>query len=294
VGRIDGDQRTRAMLEDLHRQFPGFSMTDMASIADPRHVLETSLASAAFPVGTASTVMLMGCNAGPSAPTIRHMSVRGRLGQVWSAFPVRRRLGRGHFSAASDVGRLTPVTLGLFGPVGVLSVLTVTDRATVAAVLQDPLTMNRPSLGAALHAAADDGSFFLEPVPASIADGDALKHLTLLSRVNPGRYAVLCVSLAAGPLALLGSILVPAVTGHASFMCGLALLLAYASRVSTAVTWQSAVMGSNASVMDALLSPATDAAAFGRAVSSAARAVCPSGAARYVMRSGGLMTPTRG
>ncbi len=291
AGRLPGDSATRVVLEEVNAQFPGFPIYDVPGVPDGRHVVETALSAIALSGSPGDPILALSSGAMPSTPVLCEMS-RGVSGDmVFSAFPTRPRAGRGWFSVSSDVSRLTPVTSLLFGPPGVLSGLTLANRAFVVEALSDPLTLNRAGLGAALHFKVATDRFGLLPFPVPVRDDISRTHLKILSRLDSRRFALLAASLLAGPLSLMVLFLSVACAGSFSIPAAVALLLCVGARAAAGSTWQRQACGLKSAFLDALVSPVADAPAFFRLLAAISGRQSDCGGVRCQVRAGGLVIP---
>lgn len=291
VGHLEGDNQTRLTVEGVRRTYENFRVADVAGAPPGRKVIETWLACQAAARIEGDPVMIVASSARPSTPTIRRLSVKCPEGWVCTGVPVRKIASKGFFSHESDISRLTPVLFGLFGPVGVLPCVTVARRQTVDEVINDPLTLSRPSLGAAIQLAADPRRFMMIDAPMHFGGRLGKLHLSTLFAVSPLRYVVYCALLAAGPLALAGTVVLPVIWGSVSLLSEIALFLVVLGRIGTALTWPRQVMEVSWALLDAVISPVTDAVAFVRAVGGSLKLTQWSGKAPYTMRRGGVMSP---
>lgn len=293
VGRLNGDAATRVDLEDVNRQFPGFPIYDVPGVPDGRHVMETALSAIALSGSPGDPVLALSSGAMPSTPVVCQMSHVVPSDLVCSCFPARPRASSGWFSASSDVSRLTPITSLLFGPPGVLSGLTLAGRDLILAALKDPLSLNRPGLGSALHFKVRPDRFRIVPYPVPVQDDVSRMHIKILSRLDPGRSVVLAASVLAGPLSLFAVFLSVAFQGRFPVTAVLALAMAVAARLAVALTWQRQACGMKSALLDALVSPVADAPAFFRLIAAFSGRQPDCGGVRCQVRAGGLVIPAR-
>jgi len=290
VGTLENDLDSIAVIDSVRREFPGLRAVAVPLAVDHRKVIEAGLALGAATLSPGDPVMVLASGARPSTPSIRRLCLACPGDRVYSAVPSRHPSGGGLFSAESDMARMTPLYYAMFGPAGVPAVLSSTSRSMIDKVAADPLSANMPSGGAALHRLASPRDFVLVEAPVSPGAGFARQHLTMLSRLSVPAFVAYCVSLAAGPFALL-------LTSAGVFGGGLsvaamsALLISIVSRALQAATWPARCFGVSSAMLDALVSPVSDLPALARAVASASRRTVKSGRASYVMHSKGLMSP---
>ena len=182
---------------------------------------------------------------------------------------------------------------GLFGPEGVFPGLVVARRGMLDAVVSDPLAVSRPSLGSAVLHAADPASFVLADSPVPVIDPSMPLHMATLAFTNPVKFAVFCGTLAAGPLSLAGTLALLFSGGAASTLCETALFLSFVSRLAVAATWQARASDLRTAMLDALVSPLTDAPALVRSLKAAIVPVVVTGSQEWTVRRGGLLSPGR-
>lgn len=290
VGRLDGDLATGGVLESVRREFPEFDARSIAFVTDHRKVVEPSLAFAAMSASEDDPVMILGSSVRPSSHAISRLAGIAVDDRVYSAIPATHPADIGLFSIQADVSRMTLVLYGLFGSRGVLPTVTVASRRTIGEVFSDPLAQNRPSAGAALHDACRGARFVPVDVPVSFGSQAAFLHLSMLARVCPWKYAVCCVSLAAGPLSLIAVLAAGLAEGRLPVLAALALVLSVLSRGVGAIQWSARSAGVSRRLAEALLSPLADAPALVRGIAAATARTVTCGRSTYTMHGNGLMS----
>lgn len=297
VATVPGDQAALSAVEEARRLVQDIDAAAASASPPGRHVAGAWLGAAAVAGDIPGVVLAIDPSARPTSrqldPLVRALGSADLAAGCPAPIPGLRSLRSA--AVARAAGDLAPVLFAVFGPRGAVPLAIAARDSVTRAALADPLTVNRPSLGAALAAVARRDRAVMVPCAVGVDDHPGAparllsSHLCVLSRVSPARFVALLGWLASVPAALVAWLLAP--RGAPAAWAGVGLLVVAGARVLVSATWTREVSGVAAAAAGLLLSPLRDLALLWMALTSLARGQVRRGTVPFLVHRGGVLSP---